>query len=231
MAIDTTSTLNYTVRICRGTRYTNKFVNPAHPDYRMVFTEAFAWFTWTVAESSISTGEFFISNAGPLGTHTVSLQEINETSEPTGRTGTLTIIISECFDTCETICEHRAVNLIWLNPYGGWSSYVFDAKRTFQLEQGGADTYKTSSRELRYYKKKDVYDGLVVGTGLTTKENIDYILPARYAIQAYEYIDEDNIIPVIIDSESFDIYKDDQGGLYEMSFRFRYSEEKIIQTQ
>ncbi len=138
---------------------------------------------------------------------------------PTGRTGTMTVHIVNCFEgdpgddaPCRPACIGKAVNLIWLNPQGGWSSYVFEAKRTFQLEQGEPITYKTGGLDLRYGKKQGVYDALIVGTGYVSKDDIDYITTLRYAIQAYEYI-EGGFRSIILDNETFDKYRDREGVL------------------
>jgi hypothetical protein len=131
------------------------------------------------------------------------------------------------------LCPANTVNIAWVNREGGWSSYVFDGRKTYGKEIGTVNTYKLAT-ELKRSTVEDVYDVVEVNINNKAKRDLIFISSLRQSIQAYLF--DDNTlqwsIPIFIDKDSFPIYSIPFKQV-EVSdkFTFRIANEVIIQSQ
>lgn len=216
-------TLNLSFTVCKHTHWEDWTTYP--DDYAYSFTGEPAWFEAPEEEGEPNRG-YFLFQPDETGVFTISVSNTN------GDTGTITITVVEC-SVGYTFCPADDVaNISWLNPAGGWSTYIFAGLLTKSVSMGGNTTFKDSDKVLKYASRTDTYISRVVTTGYIPKEHVDYLRTLRYAIQAYLYNELTGLwdIPIIIEPDSFDEY-DNKQNLYEVRLKFNYATELTIQRQ
>jgi predicted outer membrane repeat protein len=138
------------------------------------------------------------------------------------------LTITECDKEYVSACCVGDRTLVWLDIFGGVNSYLFSAKNNLTLVQKTSGTYKTANLELRHISKQDVYSGVEISQSGIAIEHSGIISSLRASIQAWEEI-EGNFRPIILNADSF-IYRPREGGVMEVNFDYRYSNELVIQT-
>lgn len=146
---------------------------------------------------------------------------------------TLRICVFPIQSSNEIRCAENTFNIAWVNREGGWSSYPFEGVKIFGKEIDEVITYK-NNLELRRSAVKGVYDTVEVTLNNKSLRDLRFIASLRQSIQAYLYSEETLqwSIPIVLDRENFTIHRtpfkaiDEQG-----SFKFRYAEEILIQSQ
>lgn len=145
---------------------------------------------------------------------------------------TLTICVFP-IQTSNGLCVSDPLNIAWINREGGWSSYVFEGKRTLGKEIGDTKTYK-SGLELKKSSVENVYNTMEVSIFNKSIKDLQFIASLRQSIQAYLY-DPATLqwsIPITLDKESFPVYSKPFKQIEVADkFKFKYSEEVLIQTQ
>lgn len=124
-------------------------------------------------------------------------------------------------------------NIAWINREGGWSSYVFDGVKTYGKDIGDVKTFK-SGNELRRLSIENVYDTAEVNISVKSVRDLQFIASLRQSIQAYLYSDLTLqwSIPIVLDRQNFNIYSTPFKQIeVNDSFKFRYAEEVMIQSQ
>ena len=130
-------------------------------------------------------------------------------------------------------------NLVWLNQYGGYESFLFTGKRIiFELNEGETSQFKTQNLTLKNSEIKNLYRAVVVNTGLIEKERLNNLESLRSSIQAWVYDEElpeyynyeDRFTPIVIDRDSF-VVNDTKEKVVDRSIRFLIAKEKVIQGQ
>lgn len=121
-------------------------------------------------------------------------------------------------------------NICWLNPSGGWQSYLFVGKQQLFQDKGKSSSYINSEGEKRYHRKDEVHQGAIITTGNINRDHSAYIKSQFKAIQAFLWTSNQGFVPIIITEDSF---KEPKSGepFAQYDFEFRYAEEDIIQTQ
>lgn len=141
-------------------------------------------------------------------------------------------LIQFIFDSCldeYDFCTPQDINIVWLNRAGGWSSYCFKGKKTYQVQIGNKSTFKDANGLLKYYKVEDVFDAIAVLSGEIPVSHSPFIKGLKYSIQAFIKW-TGGFIPILIEDKDFDLYTDGD-GLMRYNIQVKYSSEKLIQTQ
>lgn len=141
-------------------------------------------------------------------------------------------LIEFIFDSCleeYDFCTPYDINIVWLNRAGGWSSYCFKGKKTYQVQIGNKATFKDANGLLKYYKVEDVFDAIAVLSGEIPVSHSPFIKGLKYSIQAFIKWTS-GFIPILIEDKDFDWYADGD-GLMIYNIQVKYSSEKLIQTQ
>ena len=121
-------------------------------------------------------------------------------------------------------------NLCWLDPSGGWESYLFVGKQQTFQDKGKSSTYINSESEKRFHRKDEVHQGAMITTGNVPPAHADFIADMFKAIQVYLWTADNGFQPIIINPETFKRVKSgDAFSRYD--FEFRYAVEDVIQTQ
>lgn len=130
-------------------------------------------------------------------------------------------------------CDDQTLNIAWFNRIGGWQSWQFRRKRTFEITSQGDAKVFTNDLTKYYSELPDKYSGELVSANLNSQQYVDVCAAMKYSLQAYVYNDDTDAfdIPILIDQESFPKYFDRQKLFIPFSFRFIYSERLNIQTQ
>jgi len=131
------------------------------------------------------------------------------------------------------ICPENIANIAWVNREGGWSSYVFDGRKTYGKDISTVNTYKRGT-ELKRSTVEDVYDVIEVNINNKSIKDLIFIASLRQSIQAYLFDDATLqwSIPIFIDKDSFPIYTVPFKQIQVADkFTFRLSNEVIIQSQ
>jgi len=133
----------------------------------------------------------------------------------------------------DSLCPDNVANIAWVNREGGWSSYVFDGRKTYGKDISTVNTYKRGT-ELKRSTVEDVYDVVEVSVSNKAIKDLIFIASLRQSIQAYLY-DESTLqwsIPIFIDKDSFPVYSVPFKQIrVDQKFTFRMSNEIIIQKQ
>lgn len=131
------------------------------------------------------------------------------------------------------VCPDNIANIAWVNREGGWSSYVFEGRKTYGKDISTVTTYKRGN-ELKRSTVEDVYDVVEVNIVNKSIRDLIFISSLRQSIQAYLY-DESTLqwsIPIFIDKDSFPIYSIPFKQIEVADkFTFRIANEIIIQSQ
>jgi hypothetical protein len=131
-------------------------------------------------------------------------------------------------------CPQNPLNIAWLNPTSGWSSYVFGGNKTLTVDIGQTETVKETNIEgditTRKIGHKEIYDGMVVLSGHIPFAHLPLLKSLKFSTQAYLHDGNWWTIPILVDGSSFNYYKQNE-GYYRYDFTFRYANEILIQQQ
>jgi hypothetical protein len=132
------------------------------------------------------------------------------------------------------VCDgDTSFNIAWANREGGWSSYVFEGRKIYGVDIGVVKTYK-KGRELKRSSVEEVYETAEVILSNKSERDLNFIKSLRTSPQAYLYntLTLQWDIPIILDKENIELYsKPYRQAEQEDSFKFRYAEEVVIQSQ
>lgn len=201
-----------------------------------------AWFEWstTGAEFDIEyLNGYRFTAPTELGTYEVFFTNHFPEDDPLGRTPhNYKIVINVYFnnyDTYGNCCEtennkHR--NLTWLGIHGGWQNYIFTGVKTFRVDIGRNNQFKTNEYVIKHAEINGVYDGEIITSGDIPKSHVDLLDGLKYSIQAFLYNEETEAwdIPILVDLESFTKYKS-RDNFFEVRLKFIYAEEIVVQSQ
>lgn len=167
--------------------------------------------------------------APSVGSYSVQFTELVD-----GEVVTWTIILNvlvDRYNVFQNCCGDR--NIAWLNIQGGWNNYIFSGIKTFTIEGGKDNQFKTSDYVAKYSEISGVYDGELLTTGDIPKSHVDVLdgLKAK-SIQAFLFNDVTQAwdIPILIDRGSYTKYKSND-KFFEVRVKFIYATEVLIQTQ
>lgn len=134
------------------------------------------------------------------------------------------------YNNCCVNYPNGRVNIVWLNREGGYQNYIFQGVKTFEQRVGDERTYKDGSI-LKLSQRKNVYSGRIVTTSNIPQLHVDYLDSLRTSIQAWEWNEsDDTYTEILLDNSDYVKYTTRQ-KLFDISIRFIYAEEIIIQTQ
>lgn len=180
-------------------------------------TEHYPSFSFTVPQGFSGTHTFGVqkyTNAGVLedvGLFQINAQNANQT---------LWNIPSGCY----------TANIAWLNPTGGWQSYLFVGKQQEFQDKGNSTSYINSDREKRYHRIDGLHQGTMITTGNVTRNHVDLIRLFNKSIQAYLWTSGNGFVPILLERKKFKAPKSGE-PFAKYDFEFRYAEEDVIQTQ
>lgn len=169
----------------------------------------------------------------PLGTYPLSI---------TGSDGNEYFIIVEVVSACElqtyTLDCCNALNIVWLNREGGYENFIFTGRRQiFEVEEGEAIEFKTSSLTRKNAQIENIYNAVIVNTGDIPKEHLLKLASLRSSIQAWVYTElpgyidfSERLTPILIDRESI-IINDTREKIVQRSVRFIVAKEVVTQSQ
>lgn len=144
-------------------------------------------------------------------------------------------VVTNCYvDACEPDDSDYLLRIVWLNPTGGWSSYLFNQKKTYGVDIGGSRVFKNSDRETHYIQHDNIFDSVVQPSGLIPESHVDFLKSLKYSIAAFVYDgasgDDITYLPIFNYAKSFELKKQ-SNGFYKYDFEFSYSAEIITQTR
>jgi len=165
---------------------------------------------------------------GTTGTYIFGVTQ-SKLSDASTLTGTITINVQAISGVVQSLPHCDKVNLVWLDPTGGWENYIFNGKTQTEQGKGTEATFLNSQGEKRYSRIDEVHQGLIVTTGKVALLNADFVADAFKAIQAYLW-DGSTFTPILIDRQSFRKVRSGE-SFAEYEFAFVYAVEDVIQTQ
>lgn len=130
-------------------------------------------------------------------------------------------------------CENEPLQVIWKNRAGGWNNYWFMQDKGYAVDQANAKSYININDELKWTSRGDIYDVVEINNQLVPKSHVDFIRSLRDSIQAYIVSDLNDVrtyIPIILEEESFSLYKTGD-EFYSFSFNFKYAKKRKVQNQ
>lgn len=142
------------------------------------------------------------------------------------------LLIRFTFTSCLTeynFCSPQSFNVVWFNRAGGWSSYCFKGKKTYEVKIADKRIYKNSSGEQKYYNIDGVFDSIQVLSGELPISHADFVKSLKYSIQAY-IKNSGGFVPILIEDKDFTL-RTDGDGLFYYDISVKYSNEIMIQTQ
>ncbi len=130
-------------------------------------------------------------------------------------------------------CPADAILITWLNDRGGWDTYYFTQNKRYQVSQAGAKKFVNNNRNLIYSSRGSIYDVIEVNNQLIPKEHVEKIASLRNAIQAYkvDFVDDEFVFTSITIDEGNFITIDNDEEFKSLSFRFIFSQNKLVQIQ
>jgi len=133
-----------------------------------------------------------------------------------------------CFPEYD-FCSRYDINIVWVNPAGGWSSYCFKGKKTYGVTTKEKKIYRDTNNVQRYYKIQDTYDTIEVLSGELPMSHVDFLKSLKYSPQAYIFRNS-QFIPILIEDKDFTLYQDGDGYFF-YDIKIKYAQEINIQTQ
>lgn len=147
-------------------------------------------------------------------------------------TGVIGIFVQAVLDppawTIQNGCY--TANIVFKNPAGGWSSYIFAGKQQSFQDAGRSSTFINSVGEKRYDRKDEVHQGVIISADKLPPDHVLFVGDMMKSIQAYLWVSLSEFVPILISPQTFRRVKTgDPYANYE--FEFRFAEEDVIQTQ
>jgi hypothetical protein len=149
------------------------------------------------------------------------------------QTASVQITTTNCYEEVDE-CLGYPLNVFWLNPEGGFSSYVFNAKKIFGVDIGDSKTYKDADLITRYSNINNIYDTVIQASGFIDETHVDLLKSLRYSVQAWVYVynnglEDDEVKEIFNYTKSFELKR--QGtGFFKYDFEFSYSKELLTQN-
>lgn len=145
------------------------------------------------------------------------------------------ITVTNCFSLDQELCfagSDNKINIAWLNRLGGWNSYIFSSKKIFGKDIGDNKIMKATGHSLKKISIENVFDSVIVPSGVIPRSHLDFVDEFKYTIQAYVFNDITALwdIPIIIDGNSFELRKEGE-GFFKYEFAFKFAREILIQSQ
>lgn len=168
---------------------------------------------------------FAVENVSTVGTFNILFQD---SADPLNAV----LLVRFVFDSCLTeynFCSPYQINIVWLNRAGGWSSYCFKGKKTYDVKIAEKRIYKNSDNVQKYYNISGVFDAIQVLSGELPVSHVDFIKGLKYSIQAY-IRNSGGFVPILIEDKDFTL-RTDGDGLFYYDISVKYSSEIMIQTQ
>lgn len=136
----------------------------------------------------------------------------------------------EYFNNCCNNNDNGLTNIVWLNREGGYQNYIFRGVKTIEVKGGSGKAYKKDFIS-KWSSREGVYNGKIVSTSNIEQSHVDYLDSLRYSIQAWEWDDvAATFQEILIAPDDFTKYTTKQ-KLFDVSIRFIYAHELLIQTQ
>jgi hypothetical protein len=131
------------------------------------------------------------------------------------------------------LCEEDLLQIVWRNAQGGNESFCFVYDKTFSVKQEKDIRYKNASREQRFLSRGEVWDYVEVINQMIPSAYVDKIRSLKDSIQAWvasNISNEETYIAIIIDPNEFIIHEV-KAQYANLSFKFKYAKNKLIQRQ
>ena len=145
----------------------------------------------------------------------------------------LCLNIIESAEVITVDCTSRQLNLGWMNPEGGFSSFIFTGYNDYGLNISGETTFEDNTK--RHYKGEVIKPRrrVLVRSQVVSQLSAYLVKSLRQSIAVWLLNEETGKydIPVMIDSESFTYDKDRYRATESLiQFGFTYSDELRLQT-
>jgi hypothetical protein len=164
------------------------------------------------------------------GTFTFGVEKYLASTATLVDSGVVTIDVQEQTQAVWNTDGCYTANLVWLDPSGGWESYLFVGNQQAFQDKGTSSMFVNSDGEKRFHRKDEVHQGTIISTGNVSSAHADFIADAFKSIQVYLWGAGNDFTPIIINPETFKKVK--TGDSYaRYDFEFRYAVEDVIQTQ
>jgi hypothetical protein len=190
--------------------------------------------------STTLTGEVTVSENGLICVKTaieeVGEQEVVFSVQEGGIQFTLNVNVVNCPTPSKSNineCQKDVIGIVWVNQEGGRQSYWFGQVKDFKINQQGGKTYENSSKELRYFDKGRVSNGVNIFQEYIPLEHVTSIASLKNSIQAWACtnIDEFSTYKAIIIDEDSWVLRRTNDRFYSAAFQFEYAKEITIQRQ
>jgi len=167
---------------------------------------------------------------GTSGTSTFGIKKYEFLTGTLVDSGIITINVQELTATPWIVDFCHTANLVWLDPSGGWESYLFSGKQQTFQDKGNAASFIKPDGQKRWHRKDEIHQGVIASTGNIPPAHIEFLADLHKSIQVYLWTGGNAYEPIIINPSTFKRVKTyEPYGAYE--FEFRYATEDIIQTQ
>jgi hypothetical protein len=166
---------------------------------------------------------YFIFSVNQVGTFYVLFED----SGNPNNVYLVEFVFDTCLDTYD-FCTPWDINVTWLNPMGGWSSYCFQGKKTYQVGIENKQIYKNTNNIQRYSSVTGVYDKVLVLSGEIPISHLNFIKSLKFSIQAF--VLGNTFLPILIEENDFNLYEDGD-GVARYNIQVKYSTELLVQTQ
>jgi hypothetical protein len=130
-------------------------------------------------------------------------------------------------------CENEPLQVIWKNRAGGWNNYWLMQDKGYSVDQEEGKTYINLNDEKKWTSRGNIYDVVEINNQLVPKSHVDLVRSLKDSIQAYigtDLNDPLTFVPIILDEESFSLYKTGE-EFYSFSFNFKYAKKRKVQLQ
>jgi hypothetical protein len=149
---------------------------------------------------------------------------------------TLTVNVVNCPTptvSAITECQKDVIGIVWVNQEGGRQLYWFGQVKDFKINQQGGKTYENNSKELRYFDKGRVSNGVNIFQEFIPLEHVTSIASLKNSIQAWACtnIEEFSTYKAIIIDEDSWVLRRTNDRFYSAAFQFEYAKEITIQRQ
>lgn len=193
-----------------------------------------AWFTATPISLLFPTlylPEFsFLPPKGTSGTFTIVTEKRTFPGGTLVSSGLITIDLQAQAQAVWNVDHCHTANLVWLDPSGGWESYLFIGKLQATQDKGETDTFVDQDNVTRNQRKEGLHQGTIVSSGKIPASHIDFLADAHKSIQVYLAEGGNVFTPIIIEPQSFKKVKSRQAD-DEYNFQFRHGAADVIQSQ
>jgi hypothetical protein len=122
---------------------------------------------------------------GTTGTTTITVLKKEWFTAALVDTITITITVNALSNTPWKIDLCKSLSIVWLGPFGGWESYIFEGTDQLFQTAGQASTFINQSDEIRFQDRGEIYQGVIHSTKLIPTAHIESLANMHKSIQAY----------------------------------------------